>query len=450
MTHPRWALALTCLASFLVGLDALVVTTALPAIGADLRLGLDARQGVVTAYLLAYAVGIVPASALGDRYGRRRVFTLGLTVFAVASAGCALATGPAALLAWRAVQGLGAATVMPLSLTILASAYPAARRGAVLGVWGGAGGLAVASGPLIGAALTSAAGWHAIFWLTVPVGLVCAALSAVRLPESRLPVRGRDPLGLARLARSVPRLLRAPGFVAAAGTAVLLTATINAATFFVAQFFQEAQGSPPLAAGLRLLPWTLTPLAVAPLAGALSDRLGRTPVLAAGMLAQGLGLGWFALAAASDAGYATLAGPLLLAGVGISAALPASAAAALGAVQPADVGAASGAVSTLQRFGGGLGVALTAAVFAAHGSLGTAAAYVAGFRPALAVAAGLSLLGAVTALAVRAPAGASSGVQPTSGVHVWFRGGRHAHSPEVAEAGGRQKVAAMSTGRSTA
>ena len=447
MTRPRWVLALTCLASFMVGLDALVVTTALPAIGADLRAGLDARQGVVTAYLLAYAVGIVPAAALGDRYGRRRVFTLGLTVFAAASAGCALATGPAALLAWRAVQGLGAAAVMPLSLTILSAAYPAARRGAVLGLWGGAGGLAVASGPLVGAALTDAAGWHAIFWLTVPVGLVCAALSAARLPESRAAVRRADGVGLALLAASVmalawglaragsatgpdaagaaalavgivlaagfaarqrrspapllpPRLLRAPRFAAAAGTAVLLTATINAATFFVAQFFQEAQGEPPLAAGLRLLPWTLTPLAVSPLAGALSDRVGRRSVLVAGMLAQGLGLGWFALAATPDAGYPALAGPLLLAGIGISAALPSSATAALGAVPPADLGTASGAVSTAQRLGAGLGVALTAAVFAAHGSLGSAEGYAAGFRPALAVAAGLSLLGAITALAV--------------------------------------------------
>ena len=159
-----------------------------------------------------------------------------------------------------------------------------------------------------------------------------------------------------------------------------------------------------LAAGLWLLPWTLTPLVVSPLAGWLSDRAGRWPVLAAGMLAQGLGLAWFAVAAGTDAGYAALAAPLVLAGVGISAALPASASAALGAVAPGDVGTASGAVSTLQRLGAGLGIALTAAVFAGGGVPGTPAGFVAGFRPALAVAAGLSLLGALTALAVDRPA----------------------------------------------
>ena len=179
----------------------------------------------------------------------------------------------------------------------------------------------------------SAAGADAAGTAALAAGTVLAAGFAVRQRRSPTPLLP-------------PRLLRAPGFAAAAGTAVLLTATINAATFFVAQFFQEAQGEPPLAAGLRLLPWTLTPLAVSPLAGALSDRVGRRPVLAAGMLAQGLGLGWFALAAAPDAGYAALAGPLLLAGVGISAALPASATAALGAVRPEDIGTASGAVST--------------------------------------------------------------------------------------------------------
>ncbi len=446
MTTPRWTLALTCVAGFMVGLDALVVTTALPVIAADLHAGLDARQWVVTAYVLAYAVGIVPASALGDRFGRRRVFVTGLAVFTAASAGCALAAGPGALLAARAVQGLGAATVLPLSLTILTTAFPATRRGTVLGVWGGVGGLAVATGPLIGAVLTAAAGWHAIFWINVPVGLACAVLAARHLPESRGEPAPLDLPGMALLGGGVlavswglarsgtsgwtagalaagallvagfaarqrrspsallpPRLLRAKGFAAAGATAVLLTATINAATFFIAQFFQEAQEVPPLQAGLRLLPWTLTPLVVAPLAGALTDRLGCRPVLAAGMLAQGLGLGWFALAAAADAGYPALAGPLLLAGVGISAALPASVTAALSVVRGPDVGRASGATATLQRLGAGLGIAVTAAVFAAHGSLAGPAAFVAGFRPALAVAAGLSLLGALTALGVDRP-----------------------------------------------
>jgi EmrB/QacA subfamily drug resistance transporter len=347
----------------------------------------------------------------------------------------------------RAVQGLGAATVMPLSLTILTGAFPASRRGAIVGIWGGIAGIAVASGPLVGGAVTQGLDWHWIFWVNVPIGLAAAVLSIFRLPESYGPATRLDlpavglvsggaagilwalvrasevgwgspeiivtlTLGIGLLAGFVAwerraaepmlplRLFGSRSFTAANTTAFLMIAALTAAAFLGAQYFQFARGVSPLGTGLRVLPWTGTPLLVSPAAGALSDRIGRRPVMAAGMLLQGVGLAWFALLATSSVAYTHLIGPLIVAGVGISMALPTTPTAALSAVAPSDIGKASGANGTLQRFGGAFGVAVASAVFAANGHLGTPASFTAGFRPAVAVAAGFSLLGVASALAV--------------------------------------------------
>jgi EmrB/QacA subfamily drug resistance transporter len=448
--HPssrRWALALTSIAFFMVALDTLVVITALPAMQRDLRAGLSTLEWTVNAYGLAFAAGIITAAALGDRFGRRRVFSLGLALFTMASAACALAPSAGALVAARAVQGVGAAMVMPLSLTILTAAFPPERRGAIVGIWGGIAGLAVASGPLVGGAVTQGLDWHWVFWINVPIGLVAAALSSGRLSESRGPatrldlpavtlaaggavgfvwglVRASDVgwgsvetvatlgAGILLLAGFVAWERRAPepmlplrlfgslGFSAANLTGALMSAALTAAAFLVAQYFQGVLGLSPLDAGLHLLPWTATPLLVAPLAGALSDRIGQRPLMALGMLLQGAGFVWIAMVASTAVGYDRLVLPLLVAGVGVSMVLPTAPTAALNAVAPPDMGKASGANGTLQRFGGAFGIAVTTAVFAAHGHLGTPASFDAGFRPALAVAAGLSLLGGVGALAV--------------------------------------------------
>jgi EmrB/QacA subfamily drug resistance transporter len=445
-SSPRWTLGLTSIAFFMVGLDALVVTTALPVIQRDLHVGVQTLEWTVNAYALTYAAGIVTAAALGDRLGRRRVFSAGLALFTLASAACAVAPSAALLLVARAIQGVGAAAVMPLSLTILTAAFPAERRGAMVGLWGAIGGLAVASGPVIGGAITQGIDWHWIFWVNVPIGLAAVILSRRRLAETYGPSARLDLPGLAlvtpgaislvwALVRSgsagwgssevlvtlfaglglmgafmawerhteapmiPPRLFADRTFAAANITAFLMLAAIMGAAFLVAQYFQLAQGDSPLATGLRLLPWTATPIVIAPAAGALSDRIGARPIMFAGMLLQAVGLGWFALLATGGVAYGTLVLPLIIAGIGISMALPTTTAAALGAVAPAAVGKASGTNSTLQRFGGAFGVALVTAVFTAHGHLGTPAAFDAGFRPALAVAGGLSLLGALAATA---------------------------------------------------
>jgi EmrB/QacA subfamily drug resistance transporter len=442
----RWTLVLTCVAGFMTALDMLVVATALPAVARQLHADAASLGWTVNAYQIALAAGIVTASTLGDRLGRRRTFAAGVALFTAASAACALAPSVGFLVGARTIQGIGAAIVSPLSLTLLASAFPR-RRGAVVGVWGGVAGLAIAAGPLVGGTLTQALGWQLIFWVNVPIGAAVTLLAVLRLGESRGPDARLDLPGLALVTAGATALIwglvRAgqvgwasrPALAALAGGGLLLAAFLawevrapqamlplhlfrsrtfgaaNAAAFLMAaalipaglllsQYLQFVLGSTPLQAGLRFLPMTAAPLLVAPVAGSLSDRLGQRPVMLAGLVLMGLGLAWLTLVATTGASYGQLVAPLVLAGVGVSMPFATTAAAALSAVGPADVGRASGAVNTLRTFGGAFGVAVATAVFAAHGHLGAAASFDAGFRPAMAVTAGTALLGAAAALGV--------------------------------------------------
>ena len=458
-TRPAISLLLTSVAFFMVALDALVVITALPAIHAQIGGSMATLEWAVNAYGLAFAAGIITASALGDRLGRRRVYVAGLILFSAASAACALAPTAATLIAARAVQGIGAAVVTPLSLTILTSSFPAAKRGAVVGIWGGIAGLAVAGGPLVGGGIVQGlSSWHWIFWVNVPIGVAAAVASARLLPESHGPARRVDlpalPLiagaslaltwglvraggsgwgdaftvillagGAALLAgfvlreRTAPepmvplRLFRSRTFSAANAAAFLQSGALVSAAFLTTEYFQLGLGYGPLATGLRLLPWTATPMIVAPLAGALADRIGTRPLLVTGLALQAGGLAWVAAIASAAGGYGRFVAPLIIAGVGISMSIPTSASAALGAVPPAEVGTASGVNNTMGRFGGALGVAMVTAVFTAHGSLASAAGVIAGYRPALVVSAALSLAGSAAAVAIgrrRAMAGTAS------------------------------------------
>ena len=445
----RWVLALTSLAYFIVVLDSLVVITALPRMQQDLHVGLDTLQWTVNSYGIAFAAGIITAAALGDRFGRRRVFTAGLALFTVASAACAVAPNATALIAARAVQGLGGAAVLPLSLTILTTAFPAQRRGAIVGIYGGLAGLAVAVGPLVGGAVTEGLDWHWIFWINVPLGVAGSLLALRLLPESyggaaRLDLPGVSLVtagvvglvwGLARTGQAgwgsaeviaalaagavllvaffgwearaaepmLPlRLLRIRAFAAGNAAGFLMTGSTFSAAFLVAQYFQFALGYSPLGTGLRLLPWFGTPMLISPVAGALSDRIGRRPVIATGLLLQAAGFGWVAATVSPTASTVGLVLALLVAGVGVSMALPTVPTAVLGAVQPAEMGKASGINTMMQRFGAVFAIAIATSVFAAYGHLGSPVSVTSGFRPALAVAAGLSLLGALAALAITA------------------------------------------------
>lgn len=442
-----WALALTSVAFFMTALDSLVVLTALPAIHNSLGGSVSTLEWTVNAYTLTFAAGIITAAALGDRLGRRRMYVTGLLLFSVASAACALAPSASALIAARAIQGTGAALIAPLSLTILASAFPAERRGSIVGIWGAIGGLAVAGGPLVGGAVVQGMSWHWIFWINVPVGLAAALLTLNRLPESRGPagkldipgavlaaggvlaiawglvrttdvgwgspsVVGALAAGASLLAAFVgwesrvsnpmlpPRLLRLPAFSAANAAGFAMLGSTTSAAFLMSQYFQFGLGYSPLGTGLRFLPWTAMPLLAAPVAGRLADRIGPRPLMVTGLLLQGAGIGWIALNVTANSGYSRLVLAMVIAGVGVSMAIPATPAAALSSVPRADMGTASGVQNTLQRFGTVFAVAVVSAVFGAAGHLGSAASVISGVRPAIAVSAGLSVLGAVAALGV--------------------------------------------------
>ncbi|WP_405423512.1 DHA2 family efflux MFS transporter permease subunit [Streptomyces erythrochromogenes] len=442
-----WALVLTGVASFMAALDNLVVTTALPAIRADLGGGLEDLEWTVNAYTLTFAVLLMFGAALGDRFGRRRLFIAGLAVFTAASAAAALSPGIDALIAARAVQGVGAAVMMPLTLTLLTAAVPAARRGMALGIYGAVTGLAVASGPLIGGSLTEHISWQWIFWLNVPIGLALIPLARLRLAESTAPDARLDLPGTLLISgglfgivyalvnanaegwTSAPvltglivgtalvagfvhhgfthanpilpmRLFRDRGFLGINLASLLMFLGMFGSIFLLSQFLQGVVGYSPTEAGLRMLPWTGMPMIVAPLAGILSDRIGGRPVVAAGLAFQALGLGWFAVILSADVSYAAQLPPLILSGIGMALYFAPAANVLMSTVSPADQGKASGTNNALREVGGALGVAVLASVFSAQGGYESPQAFTDGTVPALWIGAAAVALAAALALLV--------------------------------------------------
>jgi EmrB/QacA subfamily drug resistance transporter len=443
--HKGWTLALASLGLFMVALDTLVVTTALPVLRVDLKASLPDLEWTVNIYNLTFACLLLTGAALGDRFGRRRMFAIGLTVFTGASAAAALSPSVGALIAARAVQGAGAALVMPLTLTLISAAFPAEKRGAAIGLWGGIAGLAVAFGPVVGGAVVDGINWHWIFWLNVPLGLALVPLSLARLSESFGPRPQLDLVGLPLAAsgmlaltwglvrssavgwgsleviaslvagaalvvaflaweRRAPspmlplELFRYRGFSAANAVSFFLYAGLFGTLFLMAQFLQTALGYSPLQAGIRLLPWTATPMLVAPIAGGLADRYGNRPFMVLGMVMQAVGLGWVALIASPHVGYLQLGIALTVAGVGTSLCFPTVANSVMGSVPPQEAGVASGANSSLRELGGVFGVAVLAAVFSRQGVYGSPQTFVDGFQPALLLGAALTAVGIIAAL----------------------------------------------------
>jgi EmrB/QacA subfamily drug resistance transporter len=442
-----WVLGLTSMAYFMVALDATVVATALPRMQADLHVGFTSLQWTLNSYGIAFAAGIITAAALGDRFGRRLIFNLGLALFTIASGACALAPNASELIAARTVQGLGGAIVLPLSLTILTTAFPAERRGTIVGIYGGLAGLAVAAGPLLGGAVTQGINWHWIFWINVPIGVAAVLLSLRLLPESygareRLDLTGvglvtggvvaivwalvranqagwASPETVTTLTAGavllvafvawenrvsqpmVPlRLFRDRAFAIGNATTFLMSGAIFAGAYLVAEEFQFARGYSPLSTGVRLLPFFAMPMVISPLAGALSDKTGRRPVMVAGLALLSGGFIWVALEGSLTTSWIELTLALLVSGIGISMALPTVPTAVLNAVAPHEMGKASGINYMAQRLGGVFAIAISTAVFAANGHLGTPASVTDGFKPALAACAGLALLATLSAIAI--------------------------------------------------
>ncbi|MFE7118327.1 DHA2 family efflux MFS transporter permease subunit [Streptomyces sp. NPDC057654] len=460
MTHPPeptrssrsttvWALIITSAAGFMAALDNLVVTTALPSIREDLGGELADLEWTVSAYTLTFAVLLMSGAALGDRFGRRRLFIAGTALFTAASAAAALAPGIDGLIAARAVQGVGAAVMMPLTLTLLTAAVPAARRGMAYGIWGAVNGLAVASGPLIGGTLTEHISWQWIFWLNVPIGVALLPLARLRLNESRradarldLPGTALASFGLFgivyALVRANPdgwtsgpvltgliagaallvafvayelraahpmlpmRLFRIRGFSAINAASMLMFVGMFGSIFLLSQFLQNVLGYSPTEAGLRMLPWTGMPMIVAPIAGYLSDRIGGRPVVAVGLALQALGLALFAMVLSPDISYAAQLPGLIVSGIGMGMYFAPAANLAMSSVRPSEQGIASGANNALREVGGALGVAVLATVFSAQGGYESGQRFVDGLEPALWAGAGAVALAAVAAVLIPA------------------------------------------------
>jgi len=447
MTHNQkrsiiWTLAITSVALFMVSLDNLVVTTALPVIRLDLHASISQLEWTVNAYTLTFAVLLLTGAALGDRFGRRRMFSIGLLLFTVASAGAALATTANQLEIARAAQGVGAAIVTPLTLTILSAAVPRERRGLALGIWGGIGGLAIALGPLVGGAIVNGVSWHWIFWINVPIGLVLAPLALARLDESYGPDSTLDLPGLGLASAGLLGIVwglvngnshgwTSTGIVTALVAGVLLVggfvawelrakspmlpmqffrsrtfSLTNVASllmffgmfgsiFLLAQFFQTVQHYSPLAAGVRILPWTAMPIFVAPIAGALSDRIGGQRLMALGLTLQSAGLLWIASVMSATTPYSDLVGPFVLSGAGMALFFAPVANVVLSSVRPEQEGKASGATNAIRELGGVFGVAVLASIFSRVGGYESAASFVHGTQTAVYVGGAVVALGAV-------------------------------------------------------
>jgi EmrB/QacA subfamily drug resistance transporter len=444
---PIWlAILAASVPMFMATLDNLVVTNALPRIGIDLKASIEELQWVVNAYSLAFATFILLAVALGDRFGRRTVFAIGVSVFTLASAAAALATSPGELILFRAVQGAGAAAIMPLSLTLLAGSVSARLRPAAIGIWGGVSGLGVALGPLIGGAIVQGLNWQAIFWLNVPVGVIALPLLLLALPNSfgeRLRadiigvllvgvgvfsvvfgiVRGND-LGwdsaqvLTALigggclllafvwwetragAPLLPLgLFRNRSFSVANLVGVTFSFGIFGAVFILIQFLQVVQGHTALEAGLMTMPWTLAPMVIAPLTGAvIVPRFGTRLPIVAGLVLQAAAMFWVAAILAADTPFEEMVAPFLLAGIGMGLVFAPSSTAVLAGFGERDHAKASGTNSTLREIGVALGVAVLTAVFTGAGGTLTPTGYVSAAIPAVIVGAAVLAGAAVIAL----------------------------------------------------
>jgi EmrB/QacA subfamily drug resistance transporter len=437
-----WVIVLTAIGSFMGALDTLVVSTAIPTIRVDLGASISQLEWTVNAYNLSFAVMLITAAAVGDRFGRRRLYAIGLVGFAAASAACAVSPDVGWLIAARAVQGVGAAFMMSLGLALLSAAFPAERRGTAIGLFSAVTGLAVASGPLVGGAVVNGLDWTWIFWLNVPIGLLAAPLVLARVKESFGPNTAFDFTGLGLVtagalgivwglvrgntagwgsvevvAALVAGALLVAAFVAwesrasepmipisffrsrafSAGNLAIFAVfgSLFAEVYFFSQLLQTGMGFDALGAGLRLMPWTGTFLVVGPIAGALTDRIGERPLMVTGLLIQAAGTIWIAVIAGPDLAYSQLVVPMVVAGIGISMAIPSAQNSVLGSVAQEAVGKAAGTNSLMRELGGVFGIAIAVAVFAGAGSYASPQAFTDGFVPAVGVAAALALVGAI-------------------------------------------------------
>lgn len=472
-TNSFWVLVLASIASCMVALDALVVTTALGSIRTGLGASLESLEWTVNAYNLSFAVLLLTGTALGDRFGRRRMFCYGIGLFAGGSAACGLANSVGWLIAARALQGAGAALVVPLAMALLGAAFPREERGRALGVFSSVTGVALIAGPVVGGAIAQGLAWQWIFWINLPIAAIVIPLAARRIDESFGPSSALDAPGMALVTGSalglawglmrgnsagwsslevvatlgaglmlaaafvgwelrahepmVPmRFFRSSAFASGIASSFLFYASMYGVLFFLPQFLQTAQSYDPFDAGLRLLPWTATLFVVAPFAGKLVNRIGERPLVVGGLILQALGMAWIGLIVVPDLAYLKLVIPLMLAGAGVSMAMPAAQNSVLNAVAGSEIGKASGTFNMLRYLGGVFGIAVLAAVFAHTGSFHSAQAFSGGFAAAISVSAALSVVAAIVALWLPRAAATGSGVAAVVRRETQLPGGRSA------------------------
>jgi len=444
-SRAGWTLAVAGAALFMTALDQLVVGVALHSIRLDLGGSIEGLEWTVNAYTLAFAVLLITGAALGDRFGRKRMFIVGVGIFTAASALAALSPSADALVAARALQGVGAAIVTPLTLTLISEAFPPERRAAALGIWGGITGLGVALGPFVGGAVVEGIAWQWIFWANVPIGLALIPLAGRLLSESHGPDRELDlgglalasaglfaltfalirgealgwtsatvlgslGIGVALLAAFVRWELKAPApmlpmrffrsraFSASNGLSFAMFFGAFGAIFLISQYFQTAQGFGPFEAGARTLPWTGMPMIFAPIAGVLATRVGTRPVLAVGLVLQAIGLGWMTMVFEVSTPFAELIAPFAITGIGMAFVFSMAPEAVLASVRASEAGKASGATNAIREIGAVLGVAVLASVFAANGGYQSPQAFTDGLVAALPIAVVVLAAGAVLAL----------------------------------------------------
>jgi EmrB/QacA subfamily drug resistance transporter len=437
-----WVVILAGIGSFMAALDTVVVATALPTIRVDLGASVSQLEWTINSYNLAFAVTLITAAALGDRFGRRRLYAAGLAAFALASAGNALSPSVGWLIASRAVQGVAAAFILSLGLALLSAAFPPEKRGTAIGLFSAVTGLAVASGPLVGGVVVNGLDWSWIFWLNLPIGLIAAPLVLSRMRESYGADSSLDFPGLGLIsagafgivwglvrgnsagwgsteviamlaagallvaafirweARATEPMIpisffRSRAFAAGNLAIFAVMGSLFAQVYFFAQLLQTGMGYDALGTGLRLVPWTATFLVVGPIAGMLADRIGERPLMVTGMLIQAAGSIWIGTIAGPDLAYSRLVVAMVFAGIGLSLALPSAQNSVLGSVSQEAVGKAAGTNTMMRELGGVFGIAVAVAVFAQAGSYASPQAFIDGFGPALWVSAGLALVGAI-------------------------------------------------------
>ena len=444
--HPGATLAVASLAAFMTSIDMMVVTTALPALRRSLGGDVGALEWTVNAYLLAFACLLLTASGVGGRFGRRRIFTIGLAGFTLSSVAAALAQGIGALVVARAAQGASAALILPLTLTMISEAFPPESRGRAIGIWGGVTGLGGVVGPILGAGMVQAFGWSWIFWINVPIAVVLIP-SALRFVTETFGARqpldvvglvlasfgflaiswglvqaSAHPIGsgavllpfaaglilvscfLAWERRSGHSMLpltifRSARFNVANTVGFCIYGSLCGAVFLTSQYFQIAQHHSPIEAALRFIPWPLPTIIVAPLVGSLAATYGNGRFMAAGMTIQAVALAWFAAVAHADTPYVELCLPLVLSGIGIGMVFPAFSGEVVASVRPEQMGIAAGTNATIRELGGVFGVALVGLVFASPTAYSTTSGFVTGFDHAMWACVAFTAVGAAVAIA---------------------------------------------------